>query len=166
MYKSTIVKTTTCNDMAFKRICFIISLRKDKELSHLLANERSQVRTAELLVQSPLVPRPRCQARFPDSYLPAWFLELALYIAKSTALQALSKYSQANTAEAFYKSIIEPTLCKYDLERDTLSQAAHQALARLWSPLHIALSRGDTPWLPDVASQLPVAASVFFSHHS
>ena len=142
------VNMADSNDKGYTQFFFfllIISLRKDKELSHLLANERSQVRTAELLVQSPLVPRPRCQARFPDSYLPAWFLELALYIAKSTALQALSKYSQANTAEAFYKSIIEPTLCKYDLERDTLSQAAHQALARLWSPLHIALSRGDTP---------------------
>ena len=165
-YKSTVTETTTCSNMVFKRICFIISSRKGKELLHLLVDERSQVRTAKLLVQSPLVPGLRWQARFSDSYLPAWFLELALYTDNiDSAPNTFSKYSQANTVEAFYESIIEPTLWKYDLERDTLSQAAHQGLARLWSPMHIALSRGDIPWLPDVASQLPVAASVFFSHH-
>lgn len=101
MYKSAIVETTTCNNMAFKRICFIISLRKGKELSHLLANERSQVRTAESLVQSPLVPGRRRQARFPDSYLPAWFLELALYIDKVDSAPSTLKIQPGKYCRGF-----------------------------------------------------------------
>lgn len=43
--------------------------------------------------------------------LPAWFLELALYIDNVDSVpNTFSKYSRANTVETFYKSIIDLTL--------------------------------------------------------
>ena len=56
IYKTIITEKTVCNDIVFKRTCFVISLRKGKELLHLLMDERSQVRMAKLLVQGPLGP--------------------------------------------------------------------------------------------------------------
>lgn len=56
IYKTIITDKTVCNDIVFKRTRFVISLRKGKELLHLLMDERSQVRMANLLAQGPLVP--------------------------------------------------------------------------------------------------------------
>lgn len=151
--------------MVFKRIFFVISLRKGKELSHLLANERSQVRTVKLLVQSPLVPRLRRQARFSDSYPPAWFLELALCIDKVDSAPNALKIQPGKYYRGFLQKHYRTNSVKIWPRKGHAFPSSPPGLGTtLGSHAHCPF-KGRHPLTARCGFPASVAASVFFSHH-